>query len=263
MKTPITYYGGKQSLLLHITPLIPEHVLYAEPFAGGAALFFAKEPSRIEVLNDTNKRLITFYRVAQSQFAKLKQRINETLHSRISFCKAKLIYQNADCFSDLDIAWAVWILSASAYNASFDGSFSYDKTRQNTTRRVINKKNTFTKNIATRLEHAQIECCDALEIIRTRDSENTFFYCDPPYFNADMGHYRGYTKKDFEQLLTALTKIKGKFLLSSYPSDVLSQFTKKNGWHTKSLAQTTPTTYKVRKPKTEVLTANYSMSSLK
>lgn len=257
MKTPITYYGGKQSLLLHITPVIPEHILYAEPFAGGAALFFAKEPSRIEVLNDTNKRLITFYQIAQSQFKKLKQKINETLHGRISFSKAKLIYENSELFSDIDIAWAVWMLSASAYNASFEGSFSYDKTRQNTTRRVINKKTSFTEGIAIRLEHAQIECCDALEIIRTRDSENTFFYCDPPYFNADMGHYKGYTKNDFEQLLTALAYIKGKFLLSSYPSDALTQFTKRNGWYTKAISQSTPTTYKVRKLKIEVLTANY------
>lgn len=38
MKTPITYYGGKQSMLKNILPLIPPHNVYNEPFAGGAAL---------------------------------------------------------------------------------------------------------------------------------------------------------------------------------------------------------------------------------
>lgn len=44
LKTPVTYYGGKQTMVSKILPLIPEHKLYAEPFAGGAAIFWAKEP---------------------------------------------------------------------------------------------------------------------------------------------------------------------------------------------------------------------------
>ena len=38
MKTPISYYGGKQTLLKHILPLIPNHKLYTEAFCGGAAV---------------------------------------------------------------------------------------------------------------------------------------------------------------------------------------------------------------------------------
>jgi len=38
MKTPISYYGGKQALLKHILPLIPKHKLYTEAFCGGAAV---------------------------------------------------------------------------------------------------------------------------------------------------------------------------------------------------------------------------------
>ena len=63
LKTPISYYGGKQRLVKTILPNFPTHTLYAEPFCGGAALFFAKEASEIEVLNDTNSELINFYRV--------------------------------------------------------------------------------------------------------------------------------------------------------------------------------------------------------
>ena len=61
MKTPLTYYGGKQQLAATILALIPEHKVYAEPFVGGAAACFAKEPSRCEVINDTNGELVNFY----------------------------------------------------------------------------------------------------------------------------------------------------------------------------------------------------------
>lgn len=74
MKTPVTYYGGKQKLVTTILPLFPEHVLYTEPFAGGAALFFAKEPSEIEVLNDLNSELINFYKVMQQDFISLQKK---------------------------------------------------------------------------------------------------------------------------------------------------------------------------------------------
>lgn len=35
MKTPISYYGGKQTMLKHILPLIPQHRVYTEAFCGG------------------------------------------------------------------------------------------------------------------------------------------------------------------------------------------------------------------------------------
>jgi DNA adenine methylase len=54
MKTPIGYYGGKRQIATIILGLIPEHRVYCEPFLGGAAVFFAKHPSEVEIINDTN-----------------------------------------------------------------------------------------------------------------------------------------------------------------------------------------------------------------
>lgn len=52
-KTPISYYGGKQSMLKHILPIIPNHTIYVEPFFGGGAVFWVKSSSRY-----SNKRKI-------------------------------------------------------------------------------------------------------------------------------------------------------------------------------------------------------------
>jgi DNA adenine methylase len=54
MRTPLSYYGGKQRLATQILGIIPEHRIYCEPFRGGAAIFFAKEPAPAEVVNDAN-----------------------------------------------------------------------------------------------------------------------------------------------------------------------------------------------------------------
>jgi hypothetical protein len=62
MKTPLSYYGGKQQLARTILGLVPEHRLYCEPFLGGAAVFFAKKPSPCEVINSPAlKRGVLFF----------------------------------------------------------------------------------------------------------------------------------------------------------------------------------------------------------
>lgn len=82
MKTPISYYGGKQTLLKHILPLIPKHKLYTEAFCGGAAVLFAKRPADGEVINDISMDITNFYWMAKVYYRDLKQEIEKTLHSR-------------------------------------------------------------------------------------------------------------------------------------------------------------------------------------
>lgn len=243
----------------HILPMIPDHNLYCEPFAGGAAIFFAKKPSEIEILNDTNRELINFYKVVQSDFISLEKEIKITLHSRDLHRKASVIYNNPDMFSEIKRAWALWVLSAQGFAGQLDSSWGYDKTKNSTPKKIDNKREAFTLDLAIRLQQVQIECADALYVIRSRDTDASFFYVDPPYFNSDMGHYDGYSKDDFEALLGLLSVIKGKFILSSYPSDVLKQYTKDFGWHTKDFSSKVSVAARSgnQKVKTEVLTHNY------
>jgi DNA adenine methylase len=259
MKPPISYYGGKQKLSSTIVSLIPLHTLYCEPFIGGAAVFFAKAPSEVEVLNDTNRELINFYQVAQQDFVSLEKEIQISLHSRDLHRKARVIYENPDMFSDLKRAWAVWVLASQSFAAQLDGGFGYDRSSNNTTMKISNKRTRFTYEYAIRLQNVQVECADALYVIRSRDAVGSFFYCDPPYYNSDCGHYDGYSLEDYEALLKALSGIKGKFLLSSYPSDLLKAYTVQNGWHTKVYEQGVSINAKsgYLKRKCEVLTANY------
>lgn len=261
MKTPITYYGGKQRMAPIIIPLIPPHVLYAETFCGGAAIFFSKKPSPVEVLNDTNGELINFYTVIKEQFEELYQLIQHTLHSRMQHHHAWIIYNYPELFNEVKRAWAVWVLSSQGFAGQLDGVWGYDRSADSTSRKIYFNKAEFTEHYSRRLEKVQLENSDALYIIRSRDSEDSFFYCDPPYFNSDMGHYKGYTKHDFENLLITLCSIKGKFLLSSYPSKLLVEYSKKHNWHTQQYEQLVTVNAKSmkEKKKIEVLTANYPL----
>ena len=261
MKPPISYYGGKQTLAAKIVKMIPAHNLYCEPFIGGAAVFFAKEPSPVEVINDVNKELVNFYRTIQNDFVSLEKEIRITLHSRTMHRDAKVIYDSPHLFTEIKRAWAVWVLANQSFSSMLDGSWGYDIKKGTMPKKLQNKKESFTEDFAIRLQNVQVECADAIRIIRSRDTKDAFFYCDPPYYNSDMGHYDGYTLEDFEGLLKQLSSIEGKFMLSSYPSSILKQYVKQHGWSQECFEMTVSVNNKVtskpKKQKTEVITYNY------
>lgn len=77
-RTPISYYGGKQTMLPYILPLIPKHEIYTESFFGGGAVFWAKTPVKTEIINDFNANVYNFYKVLKNDFQKLKSLATDT-----------------------------------------------------------------------------------------------------------------------------------------------------------------------------------------
>jgi site-specific DNA-adenine methylase len=63
MVGPLCYIGGKNRLATKIISMLPEHITYVEPFAGGAQVLFHKPPSNVEVLNDLDFDIVNFFRV--------------------------------------------------------------------------------------------------------------------------------------------------------------------------------------------------------
>jgi DNA adenine methylase len=257
MKTPITYYGGKQTLSSVITAMIPHHEIYSEPYFGGGAVFFAKPPSKVEIINDVNGEVINFYKVIKTDFTSLQKEIIATPHSRELFKKARVVYENPELFSEVKRAWAFWTLT----NQGFSGmvtSWGFGKTNSKEVS-LAKKREEFSNLYEKRLSKTQIECNDALKVIERSDSPDTFFYLDPPYFNSHQGHYKGFTEEDYEKLLEVVAKLKGKFLLSSYPSKVLDRFIKKHKWQKKAITKSVAVTKNTDKVKTEMLVFNYPL----
>ncbi len=264
LKTPISYYGGKQRLLKEIIPRLPQHSIYVEPFFGGGAVFFGKEPSMMEIINDIDDNVINFYKVLQTNYKGLKSKIKTTLHSRSIQQQANAILYHKKKSVAIEKAWAFWVMCTMSYsnNPSKNAGFAYDK-KGSTTKKFSNAKEHLLTNFSTRLEHVQIENTDALKVIESRDSKDTFFYIDPPYLGSDCGSYKGYTEAAFKQLLELLTQIKGKFLLSSYPHKLLETYRKQAGWKHQKLKKRLQVYGKRKRPKykTECLTGNYDWST--
>ena len=263
MKTPITYYGGKQQLAAEIIKMMPKHSIYCEPYFGGGAVFFAKKPSYLEVINDKNDLLITFYKQCVENFYVLQQKINHTLHSESEFNKAKKIYNEPFKHKEIDIAWAVWVVTNMSIMATPVGGWKRDNGTGGSHMGVVfdSYRRAFTYRINERLRFVQISCRDAIGVIKDRDSAETFFYLDPPYINCDQKHYRGFDKEQFIQLLGVLTKIKGRFILSNFGSDILSEYIEKMHWQYRVIKRKSMIPALGSKPriKQEILVYNYDI----
>lgn len=168
-----------------------------------------------------------------------------------------MIYHSPFIFSDVPRAWAFW------YATNFGFSHIIGNCRIMTNSKNIclleNKINNFTDIYSKRLKGVQIENNEATELIEKHDTEETFHYIDPPYVGAQQGHYGGYEQEHFNLLLDILSKIKGKFLLSSYPNEELTKYVKLFGWKQKEIFLHLNSSSTKGKKRQEILTFNYEI----
>lgn len=257
MKTPISYYGGKQTMLKHILPLIPTHKIYTEAFCGGAAVLFAKMPTEAEVINDLNGDLINFYWMAKVYYPELKVEIDKTLHSRDMHAHAVHILNYHQFFTPAQRAWAVWALCKMSFASMLDGTFGYDFSG-GMPKKLSNAKDEFTDQLSHRLKSVTIENRDALEVIACYDSPEAFHFVDPPYINSDCGHYEGcFNEKNMEDLLKLLESVKGKFMLTMFPLGMIEEYAIKNGWFIHRIERTITASKTSRRKQEEWMVCNY------
>lgn len=257
MKTPISYYGGKQTMLKHILPLIPEHKLYTEAFCGGAAVLFAKRPVEAEVINDLNMDLYVFYYIAQTAYSELKLEIERTLHCRDLHTHAAHILNYSRLFTPAQCAWAVWTLCKMSFSSMLDGSFGYDF-GGGMPKKLSNAKDEFTAHLCARLEKVTIENRDALQVISCYDNPDAFHFVDPPYVNSDCGHYEGsFNEQHMEDLLELLTTVKGKFMLTMFPLPMIEKYAITNEWSIHRIERTISASKTNRRKQEEWIVCNY------
>lgn len=210
MKGVIPYFGGKSRLAKTIIGKIPPHTCYVEVFAGGASVFFAKEPSRAEVINDLDKDLVTLYRVIKHHPEELYRQYKFSLVSRSEFDREQQV--NPETLTDIQRAARYLFLQKCAFGGHITGQTfgmsTTDKPRFN----LLTLESTIEK-AWQRLINVQIECKDFRDLIPRYDRPHSFFFLDPPFWKIP-GYKHDFEEPDFVELANILRGIKGKFLMT-------------------------------------------------
>ena len=207
---PLSYIGGKRRIAKQIVSLIPEHLTYVEPFAGGAQVFFHKPRSKVEVLNDLDDEIINFLRVCQRHPQELARILRWQPASRRLFDWHD--QQPPAALTDIERAARFFYLQKNTWGGK--------RTRQNfhfaVTKRPSYTPTTLSKRlaeVAERLDDVQLEAAPYEAILKQYDRPTTFFYLDPPYVGVDL-YQHNFSDQQFEDLVRQLHSLTGRFLLS-------------------------------------------------
>lgn len=207
VKPAVSWPGGKSRLLKYILPQIPRHTCYCEPFSGGLAVLLAKPRSKIEVINDLNGELITFYRCVRFHADVLLTELEFVLNSRKEFFdfrdqpgltdiqrSARWFFRNKNCFGGA---------AMDSFGSCASVAMGSRMSRMETIRAL-----------SLRLDRVCIEHLDWDHCLRLYDRPATFFFVDPPYTGCDAGMYEGWTNTDVQILRDRLGQLKAAWLVT-------------------------------------------------
>lgn len=254
MASVVPYFGGKTRLVKTIVSRFPEHTCYVEVFAGGAAVFFNKEPSKAGVINDLDRDLVTLYRVIKHHPEELYKQFKFSLTSRAEFDRKKKV--DPDTLTDVQRAARYLYLQKSAFGGHITGRTFGTSTTGPPRFNLLTMESTL-EWAWERLIQTVIECKDFRDLIPRYDRKHTLFFLDPPYYNIP-GYNHDFEDQDFLDLRELLEGIKGRFLMTINDTRKTRQIFKQFHIEQVSLKYSTCITKKSRsKKRTELLISNY------
>lgn len=228
MKPPTPYFGSKSTLASWIVSLLPPHEHYVEPFAGSLAVLLAKQPSRMETVNDLDGALMTFWRVLRDRPDDLMRVCSLTPHSRAEFESA---YDETDC-DELELARRIWVRLTQGRSATLRRTGWRHYVAPGTYISMPSYLDGYRDRIAPaaeRLMRVTLENRPALELIAAYGSRpGVLLMCDPPYLGSARGWGRNYRvemkdEHEHRELAEALWDCAAAVVLCGYPSPLYDE----------------------------------------
>ncbi len=225
----LKWVGGKRQLLDEIIPRFPKRITtYCEPFLGGGAVLFSRQP-KTAIVNDLNADLMLVYEVIRDNvellIASLKMhentaeyfyRIRDLDRDKVSYLEmsaveraSRIIYLNKTCYNGL------FRVNASG---EFNSPFGHYKNPNIVNAPVLKSVNKYLSANSVQLLHGDFE--EALRQV----PKGGFAYLDPPYDPvSDTASFTGYNQGGFsreeqERLKRCCDELDGRgvrFLLSN------------------------------------------------
>ena len=209
MNSFMSWIGGKKALREEIVARFPlNYSRYIEVFGGGGWILFHKDPGRdFEVYNDFNPNLANLYRCVRDHPEELQEELRYVLNSRLDFDYMKKMMHSGTVLTDIKRAAYFYQLIRYSYASGLDSYGGQPHSMWNNFPLI--------HQACQRLQRVVIENKDFEKLIRQYDRPESFFYCDPPYYETE-DYYQdvGFTRKDHERLANTLCSMQGKFLLS-------------------------------------------------
>jgi DNA adenine methylase len=249
----VPWIGGKRRLAQHILPLFPQHDCYVEAFCGAAALFFLKEPAKVEVLNDVHGDLVRLYRVVQNHLEEFVRQFKWALASREMYGWLK--DTPPDTLTDIQRAARFFYLQKLGFGGKVEGqTFGVATTAKARLNLLRLEEDLSLAHL--RLHQVTIEHMDWAACVERYDRPHTLFYLDPPYYGTE-GYSVGFGLEQYDRMAELLRNMKGKALVSVNDIPEMRKAFKGLSMQRLSIKYSVGASGQGRDPKGELLIANF------
>lgn len=230
--SPFRYPGGKTRLASNLLDAIEknfeqnEKIVLVEPYAGGAgaslALLIGGHVEKITI-NDLDKAIYTFWKVAVSGADYLIRRIRRTEITIEEWKKQKAIFSSTT--NEKKLAFATLFLNRTNRSGIMNGGpiggmnqSGQWKVGARFTKRTIIERLEKIKEFQNKIEVCNLDGIELLRKLEQRKNANQhFIFLDPPYFQKGQSLYLNhYNKKDHEELSEFLEKSSFKKWIMTY-----------------------------------------------
>jgi DNA adenine methylase len=184
----IARMGAKSILADWLVERVPRHHTWVEPFMGSCKVLFAKKQrSRIEIINDFDGDLVSFFRYVQYRPDELAKFVNSIpTHEAIVLGLREALGDRR--LRGIQRAAAFYLGSQSAFNSKGDYS-SYASSPQ--VKLDLSIDVAAVRKVADRLRGVDIRSTGYRRVIESANKRMgpayhgpVFFYCDPPYWQT-------------------------------------------------------------------------------
>ena len=254
MNSFMSWIGGKKALRDEIISRFPtDYKRYIEVFGGGGWILFHKAPGNdFEVYNDRNPNLANLYRCVRDHPDELISELTYALNSRTDFDYIRKVMKTPTEIPDVKRAAYFYQLIRYSYASGLDSYASQPHSMWNNFPLIT--------NACARLQKVVIENKDFEKLIDQYDRPESFFYCDPPYFETeDYFEDVGFTKADHIRLADRLSSIEGKYLLSYNDCPEIRELYESRGARIESISRLSNIAqrYEAGKQYDELIISNY------
>ena len=241
---PFVWYGGKANLPDWIISRMPEHEVYVEPFAGQAGVLFNKPPSRVEVLNDFDTDITTFFEVLRDKRELLEGSAVSIPYFEEAHDALTDRWFDGEKFEDDVVRAAVFLfLTHAQLYGKMSSPSSFDPTTPTSyyerveelpslqQRLTRDNPDYFRERFAEEVDEVavlaeqrlrdinegdevQIENEEFGAVLQDYDSKDTLAYVDPPYYGTEEHYPETFEEDDHQRLINALNDFDGYWILS-------------------------------------------------
>ena len=224
----LKWVGGKRQLLPELRRRMPKRFsTYYEPFIGGGALLFDRQPQKA-VLNDSNLELINVYCQISTNVAALIEALKRLHNTQVDYYRIRQMDRDGTLakMSSVERAARIIYLNKTCYNGlfrvnshgEFNSPFGFYKNPNIVNEPVLLAVSAYLSN-----HELKFKCGDYNEALRGI-RKGSFVYLDPPYDPvSSSASFTGYTQGGFDaeeqerlcEVCKSLNRKGVKFMLSN------------------------------------------------